>query len=52
MALVNVFQAAYVLDALFYEKAILTTMDITTDGFGLMQRPTTEREFRILPSVF
>lgn len=23
-------------DALFHEKAILTTMDITTDGFGFM----------------
>lgn len=23
-------------DALYFEKAILTTMDITTDGFGFM----------------
>lgn len=29
-------QALYVLDALYFEKAILTTMDITTDGFGFM----------------
>ena len=29
-------QAIYVLDALFYEPAILSTMDITTDGFGFM----------------
>ena len=36
MILVNVFQALYVWDALFYEQAILTTMDITTDGFGFM----------------
>jgi delta14-sterol reductase len=30
------FQGLYVWDALFHEKAILTTMDITTDGFGCM----------------
>lgn len=30
------FQGLYVWDALFQEKAILTTMDITTDGFGCM----------------
>ena len=36
LALVNVFQAWYVLDALVNERAILTTMDITTDGFGFM----------------
>jgi protein-S-isoprenylcysteine O-methyltransferase Ste14 len=36
MVLVNVFQAIYVLDALYFERAILTTMDITTDGFGFM----------------
>lgn len=29
-------QALYVLDAQFMEPAVLTTMDITTDGFGLM----------------
>ncbi|KAH8070575.1 sterol delta-7 reductase [Aureococcus anophagefferens] len=34
--LVNAFQLLYVWDALFYEKVILTTMDITTDGFGYM----------------
>ena len=33
---VNVFQALYVVDALYNERAILTTMDITTDGFGFM----------------
>jgi hypothetical protein len=33
---VNVFQALYVADALYNERAILTTMDITTDGFGFM----------------
>ena len=26
----------YVWDALYHERAILTTMDITTDGFGFM----------------
>lgn len=36
MVLVNVFQALYVADALWYEPAILSTMDITTDGFGFM----------------
>ena len=36
MVLVNLFQLVYVWDALFNEKAILTTMDITTDGFGFM----------------
>lgn len=34
--LITAFQALYVLDALYMEAAILTTMDITTDGFGLM----------------
>ena len=29
-------QALYVLDALYMEPAMLTTMDITTDGFGFM----------------
>ncbi len=36
MLLVNVFQLYYVADALWNEAAILTTMDITTDGFGFM----------------
>ena len=36
MACVNIFQAVYVWDALYQEQAILTTMDITTDGFGFM----------------
>jgi hypothetical protein len=36
MWLVNGFQLYYVIDALLFEPAILTTMDITTDGFGFM----------------
>jgi len=36
MLLVVLFQGAYVWDAVYQEKAILTTMDITTDGFGYM----------------
>ena len=36
MVLVCCFQAAYVLDALLSESSILSTMDITTDGFGFM----------------
>mmetsp|Transcript_8598 Transcript_8598/g.22198 ORF Transcript_8598/g.22198 Transcript_8598/m.22198 type:complete len:593 (-) Transcript_8598:61-1839(-) len=36
MIMINVFQAIYVIDALVYEPAVLTTMDITTDGFGFM----------------
>ena len=36
MWLVLAFHAHYVLDALACEPAILTTMDITTDGFGFM----------------
>ena len=36
MVLVLLFQAVYVVDALWSEEAILTTMDITTDGFGYM----------------
>ena len=36
MALVCGFQALYVVDALWFEPAILTTMDVTTDGFGWM----------------
>jgi delta14-sterol reductase/lamin-B receptor len=36
MVLVVLYQGLYVWDALFNERAILTTMDITTDGFGYM----------------
>ena len=36
VALVCAFHGIYVWDALWSEKAILTTMDITTDGFGFM----------------
>ena len=36
MILLNAFQGLYVWDALFQERALLTTMDITTDGFGFM----------------
>jgi len=36
MILVNLFHGMYVWDALYSEQAILTTMDITTDGFGFM----------------
>ncbi|XP_074022900.1 delta(14)-sterol reductase LBR isoform X1 [Numenius arquata] len=36
MVLVNSFQLLYVVDALWNEEAILTTMDITHDGFGFM----------------
>ncbi len=36
MMLVICCQGHYVWDALFNEKSILTTMDITTDGFGYM----------------
>lgn len=36
VVLVNAFHLYYVVDALWNEKAILTTMDITTDGFGFM----------------
>eukprot|EP00667_Euglena_gracilis_P014036 EG_transcript_14505 len=36
MWLVNAFQALYVWDALYHEASILSTMDITTDGFGFM----------------
>lgn len=36
MILLILFQGFYVWDALYQEKAILTTMDITTDGFGFM----------------
>jgi Delta14-sterol reductase len=34
--LITIFQSVYVFDALWMEPAILTTMDITTDGFGFM----------------
>ncbi|KAJ3175618.1 hypothetical protein HDU87_006116 [Geranomyces variabilis] len=36
MVLVMLFQGYYAFDALYNEEAILTTMDITTDGFGMM----------------
>lgn len=36
MILINLFQGLYVWDALYHERCILTTMDITTDGFGWM----------------
>ncbi|XP_013362503.1 PREDICTED: lamin-B receptor [Chinchilla lanigera] len=36
MVLVNSFQLLYVVDALWNEEALLTTMDITHDGFGFM----------------
>jgi delta14-sterol reductase/lamin-B receptor len=36
MMLINIFQGFYVWDALYQERAIVTTMDITTDGFGYM----------------
>ena len=36
MCLVCAFHGLYVFDALACEPAILTTMDITTDGFGFM----------------
>ncbi|XP_041035859.1 delta(14)-sterol reductase TM7SF2 isoform X2 [Carcharodon carcharias] len=36
MILVNSFQLLYVLDALWHEEAVLTTMDIVNDGFGFM----------------
>lgn len=36
IVLIVAFQMLYVLDALKMEPAILTTMDITTDGFGFM----------------
>uniref|UniRef100_A0A8C4FCV2 Delta(14)-sterol reductase LBR n=1 Tax=Dicentrarchus labrax TaxID=13489 RepID=A0A8C4FCV2_DICLA len=36
MILVNLFQLLYVLDGLWNEEAILTTMDLMHDGFGFM----------------
>ena len=34
--LITSFQALYVLDALYFESSILSTIDVTTDGFGFM----------------
>ncbi|CAG8548091.1 27188_t:CDS:2, partial [Racocetra persica] len=36
MFLIVIFQGWYCVDALYNEPAVLTTMDITTDGFGWM----------------
>ncbi|TFY72012.1 hypothetical protein EVG20_g990 [Dentipellis fragilis] len=36
MALVLFFQGLYIVDALYNETALLTTMDIISDGFGFM----------------
>lgn len=36
MVLIVFFQSLYVMDALYMESSMLTTMDITTDGFGFM----------------
>jgi hypothetical protein len=36
LVILTFFQGLYVWDALYHERAILTTMDITTDGFGFM----------------
>ncbi|KAI9931882.1 erg24, C-14 sterol reductase [Aspergillus wentii] len=36
VVLVTVFQAFYVLDGLYMEPALLTTMDVIMDGFGFM----------------
>ena len=36
LTMVVIFQALYVADALWFEDAILTTMDIIHDGFGFM----------------
>ncbi|EMD00640.1 hypothetical protein BAUCODRAFT_62052 [Baudoinia panamericana UAMH 10762] len=36
MLIVVITQGIYVIDALYYESAILTTIDLTTDGFGFM----------------
>ncbi|CAM9357775.1 unnamed protein product [Choristocarpus tenellus] len=33
---INLFHLLYVWDSLFHERSILSTMDITTDGFGFM----------------
>lgn len=42
MLLINLFQGIYVWDAQFQERAILTTMDITTDG----RWPNEERQIK------
>ncbi|OOQ83792.1 Delta(14)-sterol reductase [Penicillium brasilianum] len=36
IVLVTIFQGFYILDALYMEPAILTTMDVIMDGFGFM----------------
>lgn len=36
MALVVAFQLLYIADSVYFEPSILTTMDITSDGFGFM----------------
>ena len=36
MILVVLFQTWYIADSVINEKAVLTTMDVTTDGFGFM----------------
>ena len=36
IVLITLFQSIYVLDALYFESSILSTIDITTDGFGFM----------------
>ena len=36
MLLVCCFQTLYVVDSVWFERAILTTMDISSDGFGFM----------------
>lgn len=36
LILLTSFQSLYILDALYMEPALLTTMDIITDGFGFM----------------
>ena len=36
IALITAFQALYVFDAIYMESAILTQIDMTTDGFGFM----------------
>ena len=36
LVLVCIFQGVYVWDGLHHERSILTTIDITTDGFGFM----------------
>lgn len=36
MILINIFQLIYIFDACYCEKSFLSTMDITTEGFGFM----------------